>query len=94
MDRGLGEEDPPSPFERRTRGVAVELDVEPGGAGHEVPLELEQPPLVDIEPERRGDVVLRRGGLVGCVENRGYAGSGRWVANGTHDPQVMREVAP
>ena len=38
--------------------------------------------------------VLRRGSLVGCVENHGYAGSGAWVDNGAHDPQVMREVVP
>lgn len=35
--------------------------------------------------------VLRRGSLVGCVENRGYAGSGRWVDNGSHDPRETRE---
>jgi len=38
--------------------------------------------------------VLRRGRLVGCVENRGYAGSGEWLGNGASDPQVVREVAP
>ena len=38
--------------------------------------------------------VLRRGSLVGCIENRGFAGSGAWVDNGTHDPQVKREVTP
>jgi type IV secretion system protein VirB9 len=38
--------------------------------------------------------VLRRGALVGCVENRAYAGGGAWVANGAHDPHVTREVAP
>jgi type IV secretion system protein VirB9 len=37
--------------------------------------------------------VLRRGRLVGCVENRGYAGSGAWVPGGALDPQVTREVA-
>jgi type IV secretion system protein VirB9 len=37
--------------------------------------------------------VLRRGLLVGCVENRGYAGSGAWVANGALDPAERREVA-
>jgi type IV secretion system protein VirB9 len=37
--------------------------------------------------------VLRRGRLVGCVENRGYAGSGRWVDSGTSDPTFKREVA-
>jgi type IV secretion system protein VirB9 len=38
--------------------------------------------------------VLRRGALVGCIENRGYAGVGRWVENGAHDPRVTREVSP
>jgi len=36
--------------------------------------------------------VLRRGALVGCVENRGYAGSGDWVASGAHADGVSREV--
>jgi len=36
--------------------------------------------------------VLRRGSLVGCVENRGYAGSGRWVDNGASEPAAVREV--
>jgi type IV secretion system protein VirB9 len=36
--------------------------------------------------------VLRRGQLVGCVENRGYAGSGVHVANGALDPAQTREV--
>jgi type IV secretion system protein VirB9 len=40
-----------------------------------------------------GKFVLRRGQLVGCVENRGYAGSGDWVENGTLDPGESREVA-
>ena len=38
------------------------------------------------------EFVLRRGALVGCVENRGYAGAGRWVENGTRDPTSIREV--
>jgi type IV secretion system protein VirB9 len=38
--------------------------------------------------------VLRRGRLVGCVENRGYAGSGAWLGNGALDPREVREVAP
>jgi type IV secretion system protein VirB9 len=38
--------------------------------------------------------VLRRGGLVGCVENRGSAGSGAWVASGAHDPRDARELRP
>ena len=38
--------------------------------------------------------VLRRGRLVGCVENRGYAGSGAWLGNGARDPQTVREVVP
>ena len=29
--------------------------------------------------------VLRRGALVGCVENRGYAGTGDWVASGAYE---------
>jgi type IV secretion system protein VirB9 len=36
--------------------------------------------------------VLRRGALVGCVENRGYGGSGAWVASGAHDPRDAREL--
>jgi type IV secretion system protein VirB9 len=36
--------------------------------------------------------VLRRGTLVGCVENRGYAGSGQWVASGALDSGSVREV--
>jgi len=36
--------------------------------------------------------VLRRGDLVGCVENRGYAGSGDWVASGAHDSTAAREI--
>ncbi len=36
--------------------------------------------------------VLRRGQLVGCVENRGYAGSGAWVANGAFDAAQTREM--
>ncbi|HVN42682.1 MAG TPA: TrbG/VirB9 family P-type conjugative transfer protein [Steroidobacteraceae bacterium] len=38
--------------------------------------------------------VLRRGRLVACVENRGYAGSGAWVAGGALDPVLKREVRP
>ena len=38
--------------------------------------------------------VLRRGALVGCVENRGYGGSGAWVASGTRESGVVREVRP
>lgn len=38
------------------------------------------------------EFVLRRGRLVGCVENRGYAGSGAFVATGTSDPVARREV--
>ena len=40
-----------------------------------------------------GKFVLRRGQLVGCVDNRGYAGSGAWLANGALDPDETREVA-
>ena len=40
-----------------------------------------------------GRFVLRRGALVGCVENRGYAGSGAWVANGAFDAAQTREIA-
>jgi type IV secretion system protein VirB9 len=39
-----------------------------------------------------GRFVLRRGQLVGCVENRGYAGSGAWVANGAFDAAQTREM--
>ena len=39
-----------------------------------------------------GTFVLRRGSLVGCVENRGYAGSGRWVDSATADTSAVREV--
>ena len=38
--------------------------------------------------------VLRRGRLVGCVENRGYAGSGNWLSGGALDSEVSREVRP
>ena len=38
--------------------------------------------------------VLRRGRLVGCVENRGYAGSGEWLGNGALDPNETRQVQP
>jgi type IV secretion system protein VirB9 len=38
--------------------------------------------------------VLRRGRLVGCVENRGYAGSGNWVSGGAFGNDVSREVRP
>jgi type IV secretion system protein VirB9 len=38
--------------------------------------------------------VLRRGQLVGCVENRGYAGSGNYRPSGTTDSGVVREVRP
>ena len=38
--------------------------------------------------------VLRRGRLVGCVENRGYAGSGNWVSGGALESDVSREVRP
>ena len=38
------------------------------------------------------EFVLRRGGLVGCVENRAYGGSGEWVEAGTRLPGATREV--
>lgn len=38
------------------------------------------------------EFVLRRGSLVGCVENRGYAGSGLWVGGATVDASAVREV--
>ena len=38
--------------------------------------------------------VLRRGGLVGCVENRGYAGSGAYVPDGTQVASAVRTVQP
>ena len=37
--------------------------------------------------------VLPRGRLVGCVENRGYAGSGAYRPNGTAGPE-RRKVKP
>jgi type IV secretion system protein VirB9 len=40
------------------------------------------------------EFVLRRGRLVGCVENRGYAGSGNWVSGGALESTVSREVRP
>ena len=40
------------------------------------------------------EFVLRRGRLVGCVENRGYAGSGSWVSGGALEHDVSREVRP
>jgi len=36
--------------------------------------------------------VLRRGRLVGCVENRGYAGSGTWREGGALDAATVRET--
>jgi type IV secretion system protein VirB9 len=38
--------------------------------------------------------VLRRGQLVGCVENRGYAGSGAFLPGGAVESAVEREVRP
>ena len=38
------------------------------------------------------EFVLRRGGLVGCVENRAYGGSGEWLESGTQLPGARREV--
>lgn len=35
--------------------------------------------------------ILRRGGLTGCVVNRGYAGSGERLESGTVAPTVQRE---
>jgi type IV secretion system protein VirB9 len=40
------------------------------------------------------EFVLRRGRLVGCVENRGFAGSGNWVPGGALESTVSREVRP
>lgn len=37
-------------------------------------------------------LILRRGRLVGCVVNRGYAGSGERLPNGTIASDVVREV--
>jgi type IV secretion system protein VirB9 len=37
-------------------------------------------------------LILRRGRLVGCIVNRGYAGSGERLPNGTISPNVVREV--
>jgi type IV secretion system protein VirB9 len=36
--------------------------------------------------------VLRRGALVGCIENRGFAGSGRWLESATLDTSAVREI--
>jgi type IV secretion system protein VirB9 len=38
--------------------------------------------------------VLRRGRLVGCVENRGFAGSGVFLSSGVAERGVAREVRP
>lgn len=38
--------------------------------------------------------VLRRGRLVGCVENRGFTGSGEFLPNGAAAVDVTREVRP
>jgi len=40
------------------------------------------------------EFVLRRGRLVGCVENRGFAGSGEFLPSGTAAVDVTREVRP
>lgn len=37
-------------------------------------------------------LILRRGRLVGCIVNRGYAGSGERLPTGTISPKVTREV--
>ncbi|MDY6947760.1 MAG: TrbG/VirB9 family P-type conjugative transfer protein, partial [Pseudomonadota bacterium] len=37
-------------------------------------------------------LILRRGRLVGCIVNRGYAGSGERLPSGTISPNVVREV--
>ena len=37
-------------------------------------------------------LILRRGRLVGCIVNRGYAGSGERLPTGTISPNVTREV--
>lgn len=37
-------------------------------------------------------LILRRGRLVGCIVNRGYAGSGERLPNGTISPNVVRDV--
>lgn len=36
-------------------------------------------------------MVVRRGGLVGCIVNQGYAGSGERLESGTLAPSVVRE---
>jgi len=36
--------------------------------------------------------VLRRGDLVGCIENRQFTGGGRRMTNGTVSPDVVRET--
>ena len=40
------------------------------------------------------EFVLRRGRLVGCVENRGFAGSGEFLPSGAVQNGVTREVRP
>ena len=40
------------------------------------------------------EFVLRRGRLVGCVENRGYAGSGLFLPGGAAEPGMLREARP
>lgn len=37
-------------------------------------------------------LILRRGRIVGCIVNRGYAGSGERLPNGTISPNVVREI--
>lgn len=55
-----------------------------------------------IDPDN-GDVVihrigrrfvLRRGDLVGCIENRHFTGGGKRTASGTVNPDVLRETRP
>jgi type IV secretion system protein VirB9 len=38
--------------------------------------------------------VLRRGDLVGCIENRQFTGGGKRTASGTIKPDVIRETQP
>lgn len=38
--------------------------------------------------------VLRRGDLVGCIENRQFTGGGKRTTSGTVNPDVMRETKP
>ena len=38
--------------------------------------------------------IVRRGGLTGCIVNKGYAGGGERLESGTVAPEVLRERRP